>query len=100
MDQFDPATYSSVDDEIRLINEKTHAFPPGFKAEILISFLKDHSIQNAWIDANPELTELVTSQTLFAGSIESLFDSCRDNPVFTKNLETYLKERFTGNMHW
>jgi len=98
-DQFDPVHYPSIDDEILIIIEKTHSFPLNFKIEILISFLKDHSIQNKWIGANPELTKLVTSQTLFVGSIESLFDSCRNNPVFRKDLEAYLKERFTGNMH-
>ena len=94
-DQFDPANYSAVNDEICIINEKTGAIPIHFKAEIIISFLKDHSLQNNWIDGNTELTELVTSQTLFTGSIESLFDSCRNNLAFRQDLEDYLKGRLT-----
>lgn len=95
-DRFDPADYSAINDEIDIINERTNTSPADFKAEIIISFLKDHSLQNSWIATNPELTGLVTSQTLFTGSIEALFDSCRSNPVFRQDFEGYLKEKFTG----
>jgi len=98
-DQFNPANYSSVNDEICIINERTDSLPLHYKVEIIISFLKDHSIQNNWVEANPELAELVTSKSLFTGSIESLFDSCRNNPSFGQDLETYLKEKFTGSIH-
>ncbi len=94
-DEFDPANYSAVNDEICVINDRTDTVPIHFKADIIISFLKDHSLQNKWIDANPELTELVTSQGLFTGSIESLFDSCRTHPVFRQDLENYLRGKLT-----
>ena len=98
-DQFDPSNYPAVNDEICLINERTGAVPINFKVEIIISFLKDHSLQNKWIDANPELTDLVTSQILFTGSIESLFDCCRSNPNFRQDLENYLRGKLTGSVH-
>jgi hypothetical protein len=94
-DQFDPLNYPLVNDEIRIINEKSEVVPLHFKAEIIISFVKNHSLQNNWIAANPGLTELVTSHTLLTGSIESLFDSSRNNPVFRQDLEVYLKEKFS-----
>ncbi len=97
-DQFDPSNYSAVNDEICLINERTGAVPIHFKVEIIISFLKDHSLQINWIDANPELTDLVTSQILFTGSIESLFDCCRTNPIFRKDLENYLRGKLNGSL--
>ena len=93
-DQFDPVNFSSVTDEIQLINEETVSLPPLFKVEILISFLKDHSVENNWTKANPELTDLVTSGSLLKGNIESLFESCRSNPAFRQDLETYLKKEF------
>ena len=93
-DQFDPVNFSSVTDEIQLINEGTVSLPPLFKVEILISFLKDHSLENSWTKANPELTDLVASGSLFKGSIESLFVSCRSNLAFRQDLETYLKKEF------
>jgi hypothetical protein len=69
LDQFDPSNYSAVNDEIRIVNEKTDAVSTDFKVEIIISFVKDHSLQQNWIAANPQLTKLVTSQALFTGSI-------------------------------
>jgi len=93
-DQFDPVNFSSVTDEIQLINEETVSLPPLFKVEILISFLKGHSLENHWNKANPELTDLVSSGSLFKGNIESLFESCRSNPAFRQDLETYLKKEF------
>ncbi len=95
-DQFDPVNFSSVADEIQLINEGTVTLPPFFKVEILISFLKDHSLENNWTRANPELADLVTSGSLLKGNIESLFESCRSNPIFQQDLETYLKKKFEG----
>jgi hypothetical protein len=93
-DQFDPVNFSSVTEEIQLINEETASLPPLFKVEILLSFLKGHSLENNWTKANPELTDLVASGSLFKGSIESLFESCRSNPAFRQDLETYLKKEF------
>jgi hypothetical protein len=93
-DQFDPVNFSSITDEIQLINEGTVSIPPFFKAEILISFLKDHSLEDDWTKANPELTDLVTSGLLLKGNIESLFESCRNNPAFRQEFETYLKREF------
>jgi len=95
-DQFDPVNFSSVTDEIRLINEETVSLPPLFKVEILLSFLKDHSLENIWTKANPQLTDLVISGSLKKGNIESLFESCRSNQAFRRDLETYLKKEFEG----
>jgi hypothetical protein len=93
-DQFDPVNFSSVDDEIQLINKGTVSLPAFFKGDILISFLKDHSLENDWTEANPELTDLVTSGSLFKGNIESLFESSRSNEVFRQDLEIYLRKEF------
>ena len=95
-DQFDPVNFSSIADEIQLINERTVSLPPFFKVEILVSFLKGHSMEHNWTKANPELTDLVTSGSLLKGNIESLFESCRNNPAFLRDLETYLKTEFEG----
>lgn len=95
-EHFDPAAYTSVIDEVCLINEKTATVPIHFKAEIIISFLKDHCLEVNWMNVNPELTALVTSHALFTGSIESLFESSRNNHSFRQGLEKYLKENLAG----
>ena len=94
-DQFDPEYYPSINDEVGKINARVEELPAFFKADIIVSFLKDHSLQNDWIKVNPELTEMVTSGSLFTGSIESLFESSRNNPVFRRDLEIYLTTRFS-----
>jgi hypothetical protein len=94
-DRFEPEKFSSVTDEINMINERSESFPDLFKSEILVSFLTNHSLQDDWIAANPGLANLVTSGGLSTGSIQSLFESSRNNPTFRQELENYLKEMFT-----
>jgi hypothetical protein len=93
--KFDSVDFLSIDEEIQTINEMTKSISPILKSEILISFLKDHSISKDWIKRNQELAEMASSGDLFSGNIESLFDSAKSNTGFTIELEKYLKERFT-----
>lgn len=97
-DKFDPENFQGMIEEIQMINEKTQTVPSAFKADIIISFLNDHSIQNDWILANPELVALVNSGTLFNGNTESLFDSCRNNATFRDSLKIYLTKELTGTL--
>ena len=94
-DRFDAEYFSSVNEEVVKINAGVKHLPSLFRSEIIVSFLKDHSLQNDWMKANPGLTELTTSGSLFTGNIESLFESCRHNLIFRKDLETYLNKQFS-----
>ena len=94
-EKFKSENYPLVNVEVTAINEKTLNAPLFYKDEIIISFLKDHSLHYDWIHANPELTELVTSGEIFTGSIESLFEASRSNLGFREDFEHYLTERFT-----
>jgi hypothetical protein len=95
-DQFDATSFPFIDDEIESVNRQINHLPSSFRNEIMISFLKDHFLQNDWTAANPVLANLVTSGSLFSGDIESLFDSSRENTAFTQHLERYLVEKFSG----
>jgi len=94
-EKFKPEHYPLVNVEVTAINEKTLNAPLFYKDEIIISFLKDHSLHYDWIHANPELTELVTSGEIFTGSIESLFEASRNNLDFRDEFEQYLTKSFT-----
>ena len=94
-DLFNPANFLPVMDEIAMINERTENLPMPFKSEILISFLKEQTLQDDWISANPALTDFVNSGSLFQGSIKFLIESAKGNPVFTEDLENYLKRKFS-----
>lgn len=89
-DQFEPDHFPVIKYEMLKVLQQSEQLSGVFKAEMIVSFLKDHSLQNEWIQANPALTTLMLSNTLFDGSTTSLFDACRDNLLFRKQLETYL----------
>ena len=94
-DQFNPEYFSSINEEIDSINAQIGYLPVVFKSEIIVSFLKDHSVQNNWIKANPGLATLVTSGSLFTGNIKSLLASSRNNPAYRQDFESYLIKKFT-----
>ena len=93
-DQFNPEYFSSINEEIASINAQTEHLPVVFKPEIIVSVLKDHSLQNEWVKANPGLATLVNSGTLFTGNIKSLFASSLNNPRYRQDLESYLMKEF------
>jgi len=93
-DKFDPGYFSSVNEEIISIKKQIELLPVLFRSEIIVSFLKNHSIRNDWKKANPDLVTLAASGTLFSGSIEALFSSCINNPGYHQDLENYLMGEF------
>ena len=94
-DQFDPDFFSFVIDDMKMIREQTDHVLPSFKTEIILSFLKNHSLESEWQKANPELSKLITSGALSTRNIESLFDSCRNKPFFRQQMEAFLKQGFS-----
>ena len=93
-DTFEAANYPAVNAEIAALKQSITSAPSFYKQEIIISFLKNHSLQNVWIDANPQLTILVSSGYLFTGNIEALFEACRGNKAFRQDFEDYLTRSF------
>ena len=90
-DHFNPEQYAFIADDLALMIEQIKHIPRDFRAEIIVSFLKNHCLRCEWIAANPELARLVTSKSVFSSKIESLFESCQSNYVFSRQLEAYLK---------
>lgn len=91
-DQFDPEFFSFVIDDMKTIREQTDHVLPTFKTEIILSFLKNHSLEPEWSNSNPELTKLITSGSLSTGNIKSLFDSCHNKPLFRQQMEAFLRQ--------
>jgi hypothetical protein len=78
-------------EELLVLNRKLINMPIYFKAEIVISYFKNHSIKNEWIAANPELVRFLLSGSFKTGHIESLFDFCRLKPNYCREFESYIK---------
>jgi hypothetical protein len=89
-DKFDPQQFSFVIDDMEIIRKQTKEVSSSYKTEIIISFLKNQSLENKWVEANPVLTELVKSGSLTSSNIESLFQSSSSNPHFRKQMEEFL----------
>jgi hypothetical protein len=93
-DQFSAAAYPEVISELDQIARATTHTPIYYKREIIISFLKDHCINNEWMKTNPEMTRLLVSGSLPVAQLESLFESCRNHKQFQKGLEDHIRMAF------
>jgi len=93
-DQFDARDYSMITDEVASIVKQTAGMLPAYKADIIISYLKDHSLMNTWITANPLLSKMIISNVLPTSNIEALFDASRTNPAFRTQFEAFLTGMF------
>ncbi len=79
--------------ELSVLKQETAHTPIYFKAEIIISYLKSHSLKNDWIEANPKLTKLMTANSFATTHLESLFAYCRNNLPFQRGYEKYLRNK-------
>jgi hypothetical protein len=93
---FIPADFPLVISEIDFLRLSLKDITCNNKPDIVISYLKDHSIKAIWANANPMVTRLLTLATLETGHIEALFESCRQNNNFLNEFEEYFKEQLAS----
>jgi len=84
--------FPEVQQEVIAIREKTLRMPSPHKADIVISFLKDHMIKSEWVLADPELVALITSSQAGTKNIERLFAGWQKNVPFVFGLENYIRK--------
>lgn len=102
-DEFESFNYPQIEQDLDQINQSSYNVPQILKAEILISFTKNHSLKNEWISTNPKFAELVTTGDLPTGNIASLFDSSINNSLFQKQFERYVQMKMnhiTSALHY
>jgi hypothetical protein len=92
-EHFNPANYPNAMSELSALKLGISETSIYFKAEIIISYLKDHSLQTTWLDANPRLTQMVTSGFFKTSHVESIFESGRRNKTFLNNFEEYISKQ-------
>jgi hypothetical protein len=92
---FQPGSYPEVQSEVLIVCQHLNAMGGRYKAEIVISFLRDHSIRTEWFDSNDNVIKLVTSGFLKTNHIEALFNGCRNNRAFAVDFERYISSSFT-----
>jgi hypothetical protein len=92
--QFDEKHYPGVVSEIAGLHRALIKTRNLYKTEIVISFLKSHSLKGEWLKGNGEAARLMSSRTVSIGKLESIFVSCKDNPRFSDALESYIRLEF------
>jgi hypothetical protein len=97
-DVFNPDKAPEMMKELSAINKGTAHIPVYFKAEIIISYLKNHSLKNEWIVANPKLADIMINGYFKTKYIESLFEYCRMNQSFTHSYENYIQQQVLTNV--
>lgn len=88
---FTPSDYADITKNIADLNTETQDLSCSYKAEIIISYLKDHKIKSTWAIENPELVSFLRSAKHLA-TVELLFDSCKSYSSFSAGLENYIKQ--------
>jgi len=98
-EQFNAANYPRAMSEFSTLRSGISEASVYFKVEIVVSYLKNHSLQTEWVDANPALTRMVTSGFFKTSHLESLFASARDNKIFIRDLEEYIRKQLLTGQH-
>ena len=94
-DTFQLQFYPEVQNELVTISRHLKQMPGDHKAEIVISFLKDHCIRTEWFKGNDDVIKLITSRFLDTEHIEALFNGCKNNSAFTNNFERCILAALT-----
>jgi len=92
---FNPDDFPLVVSEIDFLSLSLRGINSNYKSDIVISYLKDHSIKSTWARANPRVTELLTLTTFPISHIEAIFVSCRQNFNFLNEFEKYFRDRLS-----
>lgn len=77
--------------EIKVMAHQVADIPGNYKPEMLISFLRDHSLKTEWLDGNELLVRLITSGSMKAYQTERLFQQRRASKLFIADLETCIR---------
>ena len=92
-EQFNPENHPSAVYELSNLKQGISHTNIYYKVEIIVSFLKDHCLKTAWIEANPALAQMITSGFFKTSHLESLFESCRNNKAFCNDFEEYISRQ-------
>lgn len=90
-EKFHPENFPRMESEMATLIKGVAHFPFMHKADIIISYLKDHCLNTQWISINPRLSAVIASNFFSTAHIEYLFDSARKHDSFLLDFEEYIK---------
>lgn len=95
-DHFDPVNFPQLEGCLQTIVEQLNREPAGPKTEMLLSFVKDHSLPSQHVADYPRLASLISTRSLPLAVVEDLFESSRSNLLFKKELEAHVRSYFAA----
>jgi len=93
-DVFAAEKFPEMAKELKTLKDAARQIPVYFKGEIVISYLKKHSIKSEWIKANPELVKFIRDYSSKTTHIESLFEFYRLRQATLNSYENYIRNFF------
>ncbi len=94
-DRFDPDYFTKARDETSGLMNVIINNPGPFTELIILAYLKEGSLLQEWTDANPGLCNILLDKSCITTHLESLFASSKDNLLFTRELEDYIRKQIT-----
>jgi hypothetical protein len=91
-DNFNEFDFPNVVSELELLKEGLSHLPDIHKDDILISYLKDHSVKVDWTNDNPKIMETISNGSLITSHLQWLFESCQTHERFTADFEYFIKK--------
>ena len=90
-DRFVPSEYPHLEENLQQAAAQLANWSAGPKTEMMLSFVKDHSISSQQVKDHPELAKFISSHALPLHEMEALFEASRQNLLFRKQLENYIE---------
>lgn len=93
-DQFISFDFPQIEEDLDVLVASMAIQPSLLNTEKLLSFVKDRSMRSEWVEANPALADMFSSNALPVKNLEALFASSNRNPHFRNQLEEYITQKF------
>jgi hypothetical protein len=93
-DEFDPAAFPQLTATLHQLAAQLINYPQGPKSEMILSFVKHHSMPSQQVKDFPEVADLISTRSLPTHVMEDLFASGKQNSLFKQQLETYIQQYF------
>lgn len=91
-DRFDATAFPQLENALEKIVVALNREPAGPKADMLISFVKEHSITSTYVFEHASLASLISTKSIPLGVLEDLFESSKNNRKFASDLEAYIRQ--------
>ena len=89
-DRFDPSAFPQLEESLQQMVTQLGTNPGSPSTAMIVSFVKDHSMDSQQVKDHPRLASQISSKALPLTMLEQLFESSRQNPIYRKELEAYV----------